>query len=114
MPSPHPRWLALFLTRREVGYLRCLAGPVSSEDWRCSCLCSELIPSVIERSALFKKELSFPHMAPTDDDFFQPDRAGACWDRWAGPGLLLGWFASSDVALPCKKKKKKGRLGVRS
>ena len=70
MPLPHPRWLALFLTRREVGYLRRLAGPASSEDWRCSCLCSELIPSVTERSALFVKELSLPQTAPTDDAFF--------------------------------------------
>ena len=29
-------------------------------DWRGSCLCSELIPSVTKRSALFVKELSFP------------------------------------------------------
>ena len=21
--------------------------------------------------------------------FFQPDWAGACWGRWAGPGLML-------------------------
>ena len=73
MPPSHPCWLALFLTRREVDYLRRLAGPASSEDWRCSFLCSELIPSVVERSALFVKELSFPQTAPIDDAFFQPD-----------------------------------------
>ena len=39
---------------------RRLAGLASLEDWRGSCLCSELIPSVTERSALFVKELSFP------------------------------------------------------
>ena len=32
-------------------------------------MCSELIPSVTERSALFVKELSFPQTAPTDDAF---------------------------------------------
>ena len=32
----------------------------SLEDWRCSCLCSKLIPSVAKRSTLFVKELSFP------------------------------------------------------
>ena len=39
------------------------------------------------------KELSFPQTVSTDDAFFQPDWAGACWGRWAGPGLLLGWSA---------------------
>ena len=73
-------WLASFLTRRrEVGYPRCLAGLASFEDWRCFFLCSELIPSVTERSALFVKELSFPQTAPTDDAFFNRNWAGACW-----------------------------------
>ena len=54
---------------REVGYLRCLIGLASLGDWRASCLCFELIPSVTEKSALFVKELSFPHTAPTDDAF---------------------------------------------
>ena len=70
MPPPHPCWLASFLTRREVGCLRRLAGPAFLADWRCCCLCYELIPSVTKRSALFVKELSFPQMAPTDDAFF--------------------------------------------
>ena len=48
----------------EVGYLRYLAGLASLGDWCGSCLCSELIPSVTERSALFVKELSFPQTAP--------------------------------------------------
>ena len=43
-----------------------------------------------------------------DDAFFQPDWAGACRGRWAGPGLLLGWSASSDVALLYKNKKEEG------
>ena len=30
---------------------------------------------------------------PTDDAFFNRDWAGACRGRWAGPGLLAGWFA---------------------
>ena len=36
-------------------------------------------------------------MAPTDDAFFQPDWAGACWGRWAGPGLMLGWSGGSWI-----------------
>ena len=44
--------------------------PSSLADWRCSCLCSRLIPSVTEKSVIFIKELSFPQTAPTDDDFF--------------------------------------------
>ena len=39
-------------------------------DWRCSCLCSGLIPSVTERSVVILKELSFPQTTPTDDAFF--------------------------------------------
>ena len=107
MPLPHPCWLALFLTRREVGYLRCLAGPASLEDWRCSFLCSELIPSVIERSALFVKELSFPQTAPTDDAFFNRNWAGACWGRWAGTGTvdepIRRSARASPVATPMPK-----------
>ena len=36
---------------------------------------------IVERSALFVKELSFPHTAPTDDAFFNQNWAGACWNR---------------------------------
>ena len=43
---------------------RRLAGLASLEDWCYSCLCSELIPTVAERSALFVKELSFPQTVP--------------------------------------------------
>ena len=70
MPPSRSCWPALFLTRREVGCLRCLVGPASLEDQRCSCLCSESIPSVTEKSVIFIKELSFPQTAPTDDAFF--------------------------------------------
>ena len=45
---------------------------------------------------------------PTDDAFFQPDWDGACWGRWAGPGLMLCWSASSDVTLLCKNEKEEG------
>ena len=60
--SSSKRVLGLSLTRLwKVNCPRRLAGLASLEDWRRSCLCSELIPSVPERSALFVKELSFPH-----------------------------------------------------
>ena len=96
MPLPHLYshirrfWLALFLTRREVDYLRHLASSASLEDWRCSCLYSELIPSVTERSTLFVKELSFPQTTQTDDAFFNRNWTGACWGRWAGTGTVAG------------------------
>ena len=47
-----------------------------------------------------------------DDAFFQPDWAGACWSRWAGPGLLLGWSAGTSVSLLCKNKKEEGSAGA--
>ena len=55
---------------QEVYFLRRQADPASLADWRGSCLCFELIPSVTEKSVIFIKELSFPQMAPTDDAFF--------------------------------------------
>ena len=58
-----------------------------------SCLCSESIPSVTEKSVIFVKELSFPQTEPTDDAFFNWNWAGACRGRRAGPGLLAGWDA---------------------
>ena len=64
-------------------------------DWRCSCLCSGLIPSVTEKSVIFVKELSFPQTAPTDDAFFQPDWAEACWGRWAGTMAAVDWSEGS-------------------
>ena len=77
-------------------------------DWRCSCLCSGLIPSVTERSALFVKELSFPQTAPTDDAFF--NRTGLESVGVVGPelGLLLDWSAGSGAALLYKDKKEEG------
>ena len=51
-------WLLKCL--REVGYLCRLAGLASLGDYRGSCLCSRLIPSVTERSVLFVKVLLFP------------------------------------------------------
>ena len=38
-----------------------------------------------------------------DDAFFQPDWATACWGRWAGPGLLLGWSTSSGYGSSLQK-----------
>ena len=29
--------------------------------------------------------------------FFNRNWAGACWGRWAGPGLLAGWSAGSWI-----------------
>ena len=75
--------------------MRHLSGPASLVDWRCSCLCSELIPLVTKISVIFIKELSFPQTTPSDDAFFNRDWAGACRGRWAGPGLLADWAAGS-------------------
>ena len=91
MPPPRLCGFATSLAGlREVGCPPRLAGLASLEDWRCSCLCFELIPSVIERSALFVKELSFPQTAPTNDALFNRNWAGACWGRWAGIGTVAG------------------------
>ena len=112
MLPPHPCWPVLFLIRREVGYLRRLAGPASLEDWRCSYLCSELIPYVTEKSSLFVKELPFPQTAPIDDAFF--NRIGLESVGVVRPelGMLLGWSAASNVALFCKNKKEEGSAGA--
>ena len=112
MPPPCSCWLASLLTRQEVCCLRPLADPASLVDWRCSCSCSGLIPSVTEKSVIFVKELSFPHTAPTDDTFFQPDWARECGGRWAGPRLLLGWSAGTGVPLLYKNKKEEGPAGA--
>ena len=84
--------------------------PASLADWRCSCLCSELIPSVTEKSVIFVKELSFPQTVSTDDAFFNRNWDRACRGRWAGPGLMLGWagLQALNVALLCKNKKERG------
>ena len=101
MPPPHSCWPAPFLTRWEVGCLRRLASPASLVDWRCSCSCFGLIPSVTERSTLFVKELSFPQTAPTDDAFFNWNWAEGCWNRWAG-------LLAPDGGLLFKNKKERG------
>ena len=110
MPPSHPCWPASFLTRREVGCLRRLAGPASLVDWRCSCLCSRLIASVTERSVLFVKELSFLQTAPTDDAFF--NRIGLECVGVVGSelGLPLGWSVGSGHWTPLQKKERK-RVG---
>ena len=91
MPPPRPCWPALFLMCREVGYLHCLVGPASLDDWRCSCLCSELIPSVTEKLVIFIKELLFPQTAPT--------RTGLECVGVVGPDLGY-WRAGLYVARP--------------
>ena len=68
----HSYWLALLLLSQEAHCPHRLVDPTSLVDWRCSCLCSELIPSVTEKSVIFVQELSFPQTAPTDDAFFHP------------------------------------------
>ena len=98
-------------------------------DWRCSCLCSWLIPSVTERSVLFVKELSFPQTVPTDDVFFNRtglERVGVVGSE---PGLLWIGLKALDrragdrtaTRLVCrlwmwhfsaKTRKKKGRRGL--
>ena len=108
MPPLRPCWLASLLTCREVGCLRRLVDPASFENWRCSCLCSELIPSVTKRSALFVKELSFPQTTPTDDAFFnrtELEHVGV-----VGPelGLLLDGSTGFGIALLYKDKKEEG------
>ena len=78
MPQSRLCYRVKFLARlQKVSYLRCLAGLASLGDWRGSCLYSELIPLVTERSSLFVKELSFPQTAPTDDAFFNRNWARA-------------------------------------
>ena len=75
-------------------------------------MCSGLIPSVIEKSALFVKELSFPQTALTDDAFFNRtglERAGVI-----GPelGLLSDWFIGFGAALLYKDKEEEGSAGA--
>ena len=61
-------WPASLLLALEACCLRLLVDLASLE--RCSCLCSESIPSVTEESVIFVKELSFPQTALTDDAYF--------------------------------------------
>ena len=114
MPPPRLCWPASLMRLREVGYPPHLASLASLGDWRGSCLHSELIPSVIEISALFLKELSFPQTTPTDDAFFQPEldwsmleSLGRHWNcRWVG-------LLALDIGLLYKNKKERGSAGAR-
>ena len=84
-------------------------------DWRCSCLCSGLIPSITERSALFVKELSFPQTAPTYDAFFNRNWAIACWGHWAGTKTVVGLVCRLWRCTPLQRqerRKKEGRRGL--
>ena len=47
----------------------------------------------------------------SDDAFFQPDWAGACWGRWGGPGLMLGWSAGSGCGFSLQKEQERRRAG---
>ena len=90
---------------RKVGCPRRLAGLASFEDCHDSYLCSELIPSVAERSAVFVKELSSHRRRQTDDAFSTGtglERAGI-----AGPVRCL-WTLDIFV----KTRNKKGSAGA--
>ena len=63
-------WPALLLLSQEAYCPHRLVDLASLVDWCCSCSCSELIPSVTEKSVIFVQELSFPQTAPTDDALF--------------------------------------------
>ena len=111
MPPPRPCWPALSLMGlREVGYPPHQAGLASWEDWRCSCLCSELIPSVAERSALFVKELSSHRRRQLMMPF--STRTGLERVGIAGPELelSLGRSAGSGSWTPLQKQERK-RVG---
>ena len=75
-------WPALLLLAQEACCPRHPVDPASLE--RCSCLCSESISSVTEKSVIFVQELSFPQTVPTDDANFQPELG------WSVKGSL-GW-----------------------
>ena len=71
-------WLASLLLSQKTYCPHRRVDPASLVDWRDSCLCSVLIPSVTERSVIFIKELSLPQTAPTDDAFSNQNWAGVC------------------------------------
>ena len=48
-----------------------------------------------------------------DDAFFQSNWAGACWGRWAGLELPLGWSLALDPVLPVKTSDRGGRRRLR-
>ena len=123
-------WPALLPPAQEVC---CPHHPVDLAPLeRCSCLCSESIPSVTKKSVIFMEELSFPQTTPTDDAFFQLelgwsvwgslgrtktadglnwrtlDRLG--WDRIAAMLVYRPWMRYSPAR---RTRRKKGRRGLR-
>ena len=55
----------------------------------------------------------FPQMAPTDVAFFNQNWARACWDRYAGTGIVTGpvrWLWTLDSS--AKSKKQRGLVGA--
>ena len=86
-------WPTLLLLYQEAFRPPRLEDPASLADWRCSCLCSELIPSVTEKSVIFVQELSFPQTALTDDAFFQPELSWSVWESldWTKTTGGLNW-----------------------
>ena len=70
-------------------------------------MCSELIPSVTERSVLFVKELSFPQTALTDDAFFNRTGLECVGPK---PGQLFDWSVGFGAVLLCKDKKEEGSV----
>ena len=92
-------WPALLLLSQGVYCPHRPVDPASSVDWRYSCLCSELIPSVTEKSVIFVQELSFPQTAPTDDAFFQPELGWSVWGSldWTKTVGGLNWRMSGRL-----------------
>ena len=78
-----------------------MASLTSLEDWRCSCLCSELTPLVAERSALFVKEQKIPIDGAQLVMFFQPELGSSVLE-------LLGRSAVSGRQAPLQKQERKG------
>ena len=66
-------WPALLLLSQEAYCLHRLADPASLVDWRCSCLCSELIPSVIENQLYLYRNCRSHRRRQLMMPFFQPE-----------------------------------------
>ena len=56
---------------------------------------------------VYKKQSYKMLFIGTDDAFFQPDWAGACWGRWARPGLLRTGLKALDRRSPMQKQEKR-------
>ena len=80
-------WPALLPLAQEACCPHRPVDPASLEC--CSCLCSELIPSVTEKSVIFMLEPSFSQTEPTDDAYFQPELG---WNVWGS----LDWTKTAD------------------